>query len=70
LPIVHNSGGMREFVPEQYRYETLQEAASKITNEINNWSTEKANEIKKISDRFSISNFSLRFMELFSKYCY
>jgi len=69
LPIVHNSGGMSEFVPEQYRYETLQEAASKITSEINNWSTEKANEIKKISDRFSISNFSLRFMELFSKYC-
>jgi glycosyltransferase involved in cell wall biosynthesis len=68
VPIVHNSGGMREFVPEQYRYETLQEAASKIDNEVSKWSTREADEMKEISERFSISNFSSRFMELFSKY--
>lgn len=68
LPIVHNSGGMVEFVPEQYRYGTIQEAANKITNEISNWSPDKVKEIQKISERFSFSNFSLRFMRLFSKY--
>jgi glycosyltransferase involved in cell wall biosynthesis len=68
VPIVHNSGGMREFVPEKYRYETLQEAASKIDNEANTWSNRKADEMKEISERFSISNFSSRFMELFSKH--
>ena len=37
LPIVHNSGGVKEFVPEQYRYMNLQEAADKINKEINFW---------------------------------
>ena len=67
VPIVHNSGGMREFVPAQYRYENLQEAASKINREIGAWSPREADEMKQIADRFSIANFSLRFMELFSK---
>ena len=60
LPIVHNSGGMVEFVPELYRYETVPEAASKIDNAINNWSPDKAEEMKQIADKFSISNFSAR----------
>lgn len=68
LPIVHNSGGMKEFVPEKYRYETLQQAADKISQEIDSWSIEKSFEMKEATERFSISNFSLRFMELFSKY--
>ena len=68
LPIVHNSGGLKEFVPEQYRYETIEEAAGKITREIDNWSIEQSNEMKKISEKFSLANFSLRFMKLFSKY--
>jgi len=67
VPIVHNSGGMTEFVPSKYRYETLQEAANKISNEIGNWSPQEADEMKQIANRFSISNFSLRFNELFSK---
>jgi glycosyltransferase involved in cell wall biosynthesis len=68
LPIVHDSGGMREFVPEQYRYKTLEEAASKISNEIGNWSKGKAEEVKIIADSFSLSNFSGQFMKLYSKY--
>lgn len=68
IPIVHNSGGMKEFVPAPNRYETLQEAADKIDSAINNWSIEKTLEPKRIADQFSIKNFSKRFMELFSKY--
>lgn len=68
LPIVHNSGGIKEFVPDQYRYETLQEAAEKITSQIDNWSTSKADEVKKISQTFSFNNFSLKFMKLFNEY--
>ncbi len=67
VPIVHNSGGMTEFVPEQYRYESWQEAAGKISREISHWSPKEADEMKQIADRFSISNFSLRFMKLYSK---
>jgi glycosyltransferase involved in cell wall biosynthesis len=31
IPVVHDSGGMREFVPTQYRYRTIEQAAEKIT---------------------------------------
>ena len=68
VPIVHNSGGMKEFVPQQYRYDTLQEAVDKITREIDNWSTEKSNVMKQTAEQFSLPNFSQRFMELFSKF--
>ncbi|MBE3116117.1 glycosyltransferase [Candidatus Bathyarchaeota archaeon] len=68
LPIVHNSGGMREFVPVKYRYETVQDAADKINSAINDWSPDKSFETKAIAENFSYANFSRRFMELFCKY--
>lgn len=68
LPIVHNSGGMVEFVPEQYRYENLQDAAAKITGEIIDWSPDKAEEMKQAAANFSIQKFSSRFMAFFDDY--
>ena len=68
LPIVHNSGGMVEFVPAQNRYETIEDAADKIDNAINSWSPDKAQEMKQIAENFSIANFSKRFMNFFNKY--
>lgn len=66
VPIVHNSGGMTEFVPSQYRYENVDDAADKVTREVANWTAQEADEMKQIADRFSLANFSSRFMELFS----
>jgi len=68
LPIVHDSGGMREFVPHQYRYQSIAEAASKINTEIANWTNQKAEEIKTLTERFSFANFSTQFMELYAKH--
>ncbi len=68
VPIVHNSGGMREFVPEQYRYSTLEEAAQKITSEMAAWSAEKSEGAKEIAEEFSLEKFSLRFMALFNDF--
>jgi hypothetical protein len=59
---------MREFVPLQYRYQTIAEAATKINNEITNWSEHKAEEIKTLTERFSFTNFSTQFMELYTKH--
>jgi glycosyltransferase involved in cell wall biosynthesis len=70
IPIVHNSGGMREFVPSQYRYETIQEASRITKYEIQNWTLEKEEESRKIAEHFSYDNFSKKFMDLFSKYQY
>lgn len=68
IPVVHNSGGMKEFVPVQYRYENMQEAADKINSTIHDWSPDKMDSIKKITENFSQQNFSKRFMQLFTKY--
>jgi glycosyltransferase involved in cell wall biosynthesis len=68
LPIVHNSGGMVEFVPAKYRYESIPEAAEKITTALNAWRPQDAQEMKQIADQFSIPNFTKRFMTLFDRY--
>jgi glycosyltransferase involved in cell wall biosynthesis len=68
IPIVHNSGGMKEFVPERYRYENLHEAARKIERALNEWTPEKAKEIIKIARQFSEPNFARNFAEMFSSY--
>jgi glycosyltransferase involved in cell wall biosynthesis len=68
IPIVHNSGGMKEFVPERYRYESLHEAARKIERALNEWTPEKAKEIIEIARQFSESNFAHNFAETFSLY--
>jgi hypothetical protein len=59
---------MVEFVPAQYRYETVSNAVGIISREISGWSAAKADEAKDIADRFSLRNFSNRFMELYSRY--
>jgi len=68
IPIVHNSGGAKEFVPERYRYENLQDAAKKIETASHEWAPEKAKTMVEIAKQFSESNFSKNFMELFSQY--
>ncbi len=68
VPIVHNSGGMTEFVPAQYRYE--HPAASRRKNNQSNryLVTRKSGRRKEIASKFSIQNFSERFMTLFNDY--
>ncbi len=68
VPVVHDSGGMREFVPADNRYTTVAEAAQKISSELDGWSTDKAKEAQAIAERFSLPNFSARFMALFNKH--
>lgn len=68
LPIVHNSGGAKEFVPTEYRYENPQEAAKKIETAVCEWSPQKMSKMMETAERFSEANFSKRFMKLFSEY--
>jgi len=68
IPIVHNSGGVKEFVPEIYRYGNLQDAARKIETATYEWTPEKARRMVEIAKQFSESNFSTNFMRLFLNY--
>ena len=68
IPIVHNSGGPREFVPKEYRYETNLEAVEKIKKGIHDWSPSKALEMRNIAKEFNEENFCKRFISLFRNY--
>lgn len=68
VPIVHDSGGTREFVPKNFRYRTVYEAADKITKELSVWSSRKTIAWAKAAERFKEENFSKDFMQLFNQY--
>lgn len=68
IPIVHDSGGAKEFVPRDFRYNSISEAAANITNEIREWSPQKVMEVVKIAENFTEDNFSRGFMKLFMHY--
>jgi alpha-1,2-mannosyltransferase len=68
LPIVHNSGGVKEYLHKDYRYENIHDAAQKIEKTINDWSPSKAEQMIKIAERFNEENFSREFMKLFKQY--
>lgn len=64
VPVVPDCGGPREFVPKQFRYADLEEAASIIDASIANWSPRKALEFVNNADRFSQARFSKEFLKL------
>jgi glycosyltransferase involved in cell wall biosynthesis len=68
IPIVHNSGGVTEFVPEAFRYNTIQEAAKKIGAAINNWTPANENELAQVVEKFKEDHFSKGFLTLFEQY--
>ncbi|MEM3769702.1 MAG: glycosyltransferase [Candidatus Bathyarchaeia archaeon] len=68
ISIVHDSGGPREFVPDNLRYKTVKEAAEKIEKEICGWTPQKANEMIEIAQRFKEENFSKKFIDFFNQY--
>lgn len=68
IPIVHNSGGPKEFVPSYLRYELIEEAAQKINKAIENWSPKEAHRISKYANKFSENNFSERFIKIFNSF--
>jgi glycosyltransferase involved in cell wall biosynthesis len=68
LPVVHNSGGAPEFVPDQYRYNNTDEAASIVNSVSQNWSKEKAQQMELIAEQFSEANYCKNFLKFFSDY--
>ncbi|MDG6222374.1 MAG: glycosyltransferase [Candidatus Bathyarchaeota archaeon] len=70
VPVVHASGGTKEFVPDHLRYQTLFEAAEIITREVLDWSPQKTMESIKTAEKFNEENFADNFLKLFNKYIY
>jgi len=68
IPVVHNSGGAKEFVPRNLRYNNIEEAAETIETTIGNWSPEEARNLMEQAEQFSEENFSKKFITLFNSY--
>jgi len=68
LPVVYNEGGVKEFVPEELRYENLREAAEKVKKAISQWSPKKGRKMNVIAKRFAEPNFRKNFIKIFSNY--
>lgn len=68
IPIVHNSGGPREFVPESFRFNELEDAARKIEKAVLEWTPQESKRIINLAQSFSEENFSTRFLKIFDSY--
>jgi alpha-1,2-mannosyltransferase len=69
IPIVHNSGGPMEFVPQNRRYLSIEEAAARVDQAIHEWSPRNARTISESAEKFSEKNFAYQFIKLFNIYC-
>lgn len=68
LPVVHDSGGPREFVPQDLRYRNMEEAAEKVEKAMDRWSPKEAARVSRIADGFSENSFSKQFIDAFNSY--
>jgi len=68
IPIVHDSGGPREFVPFELRYKNLEEAKVKIEKAISKWSVKYAERMSNIARAYNEENFSKKFMNILYSY--
>ncbi len=68
IPIVHDSGGPREFVPDELRFKSIEDAASKLEKAIDSWSPLQGAEFEKFAERFSEKNFSNQFISLLNTF--
>jgi glycosyltransferase involved in cell wall biosynthesis len=68
VPIVHNSGGPKDFVPELFRFDNLEEATEKINKAVTDWSPQLSMQIRELAEPFSEKSFSKEFLLLFNKF--
>ena len=66
LPIVHDSGGPAEFVPEKLRYRNITDAVLKIEKAILEWSPKNAQEMRDLTQKFNVKIFEKNFIHVLS----
>ena len=64
VPIVPDTGGLREIVPQQLRYSNANEAAFLVEKTFNNWSPSKAVESVNSAEKFNQDRFCEEFLSL------
>jgi len=57
IPVVHDSGGPKEFVPQRWRYKDTEDAVQKIKEALDSWSTLIAKNMETIAYKFREEKF-------------
>lgn len=68
IPVTRNKGGVVDFVPEEYMFDEISEASSKIAHAISSWNTHTMKRMRDIAERFSIENYEKNLLEIMNKY--
>ena len=68
IPIVHDSGGPKEFVSKRFRFQNSDEAAEKVEKTLKEWTPKKATKISAYAEKFSESNFAKQFLDIFNNH--
>jgi glycosyltransferase involved in cell wall biosynthesis len=68
IPIVQDSGGPREFVPDKWRYRDLEDAIQKIKEALDSWRPTIAQEMKTSAYRFRKERFQNEFLTELNSY--
>lgn len=68
IPVVHNSGGPREFVPSYLRFNTIEEAAHKIETIISQWTPQQTFPLVRTARSFDRRSFLDAFLKMFKDY--
>lgn len=63
IPVIHDSGGAKEFIPHAITYRTVEEAVSGVRRALNDWSPEIALKLHRESLRFSAVDFEKQFLQ-------
>jgi alpha-1,2-mannosyltransferase len=67
-PVVHNSGGPREFVPPKFLYNSIKEAAEQVEKAIDDWSPIQARKTSELTQRFDEEIFLKQFTNIFNSH--
>jgi glycosyltransferase involved in cell wall biosynthesis len=68
IPVVHDSGGPREFVPRVWRYRDVEEAEQKIKEALFSWSPGLSKDMQAIAYGFRVERFQQEFLAHLNSY--
>ena len=68
IPVVHDSGGPREFVPYRWRYKDAEDASQKIKEALDSWSPSIAKDMRSIAYQFRKERFQNDFSRILKSY--
>ena len=68
IPVVHDSGGPKEFVSKEFRYVSIEDAAKKTEKAVFAWTPEYSRQMVNSAKNFSEEQFSKKFLKLFESF--